>query len=250
MNHSDLLDLLQQPLVMDCPWPLPVMPEYTVGDYGDWSITINTPFAARGYCTGIERVKHINYVLSRNGTVWMSCAPMELESHAHHLYAMSGTVVIAGGGLGMITYNALQKEDVNYVVLLESCESIVALMQELSKDWPNRRKLDIVHTDAKTWKPTAETKVDYLYADIWPVQGDDAAMGDMQDMIANVKPTTYSWWSMEYDFLDYCVTQGVDLPIRAEHYTDWRWDTGFELPEFGEQYAQFAEYSVRNQIMS
>lgn len=234
--------------LQELPWALPEMPEYGNATFGSWGIEVKHTPLIRGYFNGMQVLEHDIPVLSKDGTVWMSLTPMELESHAPHLSAMKGHVVIAGLGLGMIAYNALRKPDVTKVTVLESCKDNVEFIKALASksSWAGLEKLNLLHTDALQHK---EDACDYLYADIWPLLGAEEAYGDVYGMVRNMGPAYASWWGMELDFVGWCRARDVPTPISCGYYEEWRTELaadGVRVPDFGEEYAHMAEEAARN----
>ena len=77
------------------PWPEIRIPPYRTGRVGAWELKRQEQPVLRGYFRGLQACAK-NYVLVREGRVWMSLSPVEIESLAPHVAHMRGRVVIAG----------------------------------------------------------------------------------------------------------------------------------------------------------
>jgi predicted membrane-bound spermidine synthase len=93
----------------------------------------------------------------------MSNTRMEYLTNLPLLQEATGTVLIAGLGLGLIVRELLLKEDVDFIHVVEKNADVVKLVGS------SFGKGDIVHfftDDIYTWKP--EMQYDTIYFDIWP----------------------------------------------------------------------------------
>lgn len=218
------------------------IPRYREMRGGDWTLSLHRPGLGDGYSSGplIEAPK---FVLYQGRTAWMSTGLMELESHAPHVDAARGLVAVAGFGMGLYTYTAAQKPEVERVVVVETDPSLIALMQErgLFETWPNWDKVSIVTGDAldpDTWARALQGRSpDYLYADIWPVCPHDLAPGQTRDMVAMAAPKRAGWWGQELSFGQWCGRRGR-MPDRAA-LDDFFRESGVPWGASTEGYAQF-----------
>jgi hypothetical protein len=188
------------------------IPRYREMRGGDWSLCLHRPGMGDGYSSGplIEAPK---FVLYQGRTAWMSTGLMELESHAPHVDAAHGLVMVAGFGMGLYTYAIAQKPEVTKIVVVETDPSLIALMTErgLFEAWPHWDKVTVVLGDAlapDTWRQAADAAggqaPDYLYADIWPVCPHDLAPEQTREMVGMIRPKRAGWWGQELSFGQWC----------------------------------------------
>jgi len=134
------------------PWHPLETPEYTeLTDGVRWTIKkLGRLPLVRGYFLGLQPMREQNWILLRDEEIWMSLTPMELESQAPHLLAARGHTVIMGFGMGVLTYNVLQNENVDRVTVIEIENEVVDLIDDSSDmlSWPNIGKLEFKYEDA------------------------------------------------------------------------------------------------------
>lgn len=154
----------------------------------------------------------------------MSTALLELESHAWHLHRATGTVVVAGLGLGMFVCAAAAKPDVDRVIVAELDRDVIELMMAASdiEAWPFRDKVTVIHADAlapsfadRVAELTGGAAPDYLYADIWPCYPDERAPGETCRMVETMRPIEAGWWGQELAFAYWCESNEVEITVEA-----------------------------------
>ena len=221
------------------------IPRYREMAAKEWSLRLHRPGFGDGYASGplIEAPK---FVLYQGRTAWMSTGLMELESHAPHVDAAQGLVVVAGFGMGLYTYAIAQKTNVDKIVVIEKDDSLIRLLtdQGLFDTWPHWNKVSIIVADAlvpdigaKLAEVTGGRVPDYLYADIWPVCPHDLAPDQTRQMVALMRPKRAGWWGQELSFGQWC-GQKARMPERIsldDFFADWVVPWGQPTPG----YAQF-----------
>lgn len=184
------------------------LPRYREHRCGSWRLVRHLPSLADGYVSpmAIEGNRHVLY---HRRTPWMSTGMMEQESHAHHVHAARGTVVVAGLGLAMYVHAVAAKPEVERVVVIEICGDVIELMRTASAwdTWPNRGKIVILHADARDPALGAHVRAeldgcspDYLFADIWERCGQAQAPAEMAEMVRTFQPVSAGWWGQELAF--------------------------------------------------
>lgn len=175
---------------------------------GPWRLVRHLPSIADGYVSpmAVEGARHVLY---HRRTPWMSTGLMERESHAYHVHAARGAVVVAGLGLAMYAHAIAAKADVERVIVIEICADVIELMRIASgwDTWPDRRKMLILHADARqaaTAGAVAECldggRPDYLFADIWRRCDEPQAPEEMAAMVRMFRPRQAGWWGQELAF--------------------------------------------------
>ena len=159
-------------------------------------------------------------MLVREGRVWMSLSPVEIESLAPHVAHMRGRVVIAGLGMGLALYNALMRPAVRQVTVLERDSQVISLFAAIvSGDWGGSERFSIEQVDAREWRSTSP--VDFLYADIWDKVGAPEAAGDTRMMYRNLRPKSAGYWGMEADFVSFLARNRCRPPVTQAQFRNW-----------------------------
>jgi hypothetical protein len=203
MEPKSILDILD---LQELPWPETQLPEFATGDFGEWRLeSFEVPFL-RGYWRGLRPIPHLSYRLLKGNTLWMSTTPMELESQQHAIEEFTGRVVIAGGGLGITAFNAVLKESVESVTIIEIDPDVINFVEWQAREvgWPNWEKVRWIGADAKGLSPELpRVKIDFLWVDIWEKLGSQKALRDTMRIQSIIGAEKVGWWGMEIDFVAY-----------------------------------------------
>jgi hypothetical protein len=231
----------QRPL----PWPEVKVPRYKSELNGEWRVdTVDCPPLIRGYWRGLVPVKEREWLrLWKGDQLWMSSTPMELESQAHALSEMTGRVLIAGGGLGITLYNAIQKKEVEEVVLLEIDNGLVKWLrrQMMGREWSGLDKATLIWHDATVRMNlpysdlTTEKDFDFLWVDIWERLGEEKALADVRCVQKAAQAKQVGWWGMELDFISFLQERNIKPPPTEEHWKMFEEFCGFPLMMAPEQ---------------
>lgn len=168
------------------------------------------PPLVRGYFKGLQRWGGANWMLKENDRVWMSVAPMELESQGWHATHASGRVLIGGAGLGVLLYNVARKPNVSKVFVVENNPDISEMASDFVTAWGLRDKVSFVVEDMLEFK-TKEMAFDFAAIDIWPDLGDSNLRPHMRRIARNLpRVREFAAWGMELDFVSYLSEQGLE----------------------------------------
>jgi hypothetical protein len=212
------------------PWPEIRVPLYRPGSVGNWRLERRFQPVLRGYFRGLQTAA-ANYLLIRDGSVWMSLSPVEIESLAPHVPQMQGHVVIAGLGMGLALYNALLRPAVRRITVVERDPEIVALFEEIrGSEWPAPDRFAMAIADALVWR-SAEP-VDYLYADIWDRLGTPEAAADTRAMCLNLRPKAAGFWGMEANFVSFLARNRCKPPVTRPQFRAWAHATGLPIAAY------------------
>lgn len=218
------------------PFPPMVIPPMEEMTLGDWKVRKldPPPSYCRGFFSGLVAVdKRLPFwVLDRAGQIWMSAAPAENESMAHHALVAEGKVLVGGFGMGALAFNVARKEEVRSVTVIERDLDIIKLASFfVAQWWPEEvaRKVRLVHADMLTYQ--SFNHFDYALIDIWEKFGDDALRPDMQRIRANLPyADRFAAWTMELDFISYCMEQRLGFDeIKWHHWIKYQRDIGVPL---------------------
>lgn len=217
------------------------LPRYAEVRGRGWHVRHHLPSMSEGYLTQ-SFVEGNRFVLYEGRRPWMSTGLFEVESHAWHVQAAHGQVLVAGLGMGMYAYAVSRKPDVSRVVIVERDPRVVEILEDAAafSRWSERDKITLVSADAldpdlaALVAPHMDGAADYFYADIWPVTPDDGAPEQASLMCRRLKPKAAGWWGQEFNFgrwclenakkadeallRDYFASHGVDVPV-TEGYT-------------------------------
>ena len=94
------------------------LPAYRDAVAGTWRIQRHGAGPVTGYASGVT-MEAYRHVLHQGRTAWMSTSLMEQESHAFHVHAARGVVVVAGLGMGMYAYAVASRREVELLVVAE-----------------------------------------------------------------------------------------------------------------------------------
>jgi hypothetical protein len=191
------------------------LPKYVEGDAGPWTLVHKKVPMIRGYFNGMVVVDAPVPVLIRDGVVWMSLTPMEIESHLVHAALARGHVVVCGLGLGYIVYKMLQNPKVKSITVVEECTDLIANFKSLvDGDWADDPKVTIVNSDAFTYVPPHT--IDYLYVDISETLMDSAVLRYTQAIQRNVKAKEVGFWGQELELIDLARVRGMQYAMIDE----------------------------------
>ena len=102
----------------------------------------------------------------KNGVVWMSTDPNEINTMKQSIDEATGRVVAFGLGLGYFPIMAANKDTVSEVVVVEKDQTIIDIFKKhILPQFPKQNKIVIIHDDAFDY--IKQLKCDYLYIDIW-----------------------------------------------------------------------------------
>ncbi len=184
------------------------LPRYRESRRGRWRLIRHLPSLADGYVspTAMETDRHVLY---HRRTPWMSTGLMECESHAYHVHAARGSVVVAGLGLAMFVHAVAAKTNVDRVIVIEISGDVIELMRVAADwdTWSDRRKILVLHADARDPATAAAVaaalsgrRPDYLFADIWRRCDEPQAPDEMAAMVRALLPASAGWWGQELAF--------------------------------------------------
>lgn len=110
--------------------------------------------------------------LEENGATWMSVTPHEINTMRKPLNAMRGKCLVLGLGLGYFAYEALRKEEVQELLLVDNDPRIIALFKErIAPFFPTSKPWSIEEGDAFAALERAKD-FDSVFVDIWHMPDD------------------------------------------------------------------------------
>ncbi|HMO74269.1 MAG TPA: hypothetical protein PKD48_02925 [Sphingopyxis sp.] len=191
---------------------LPVTPPDPLREYfqpmelGAWALQSVPMAVCTGYWGELQIAQNL-IVLKRRQKVWMSTAPMEIESQQTGVDFARGHVVVFGLGLGWSAAASALKPEVERVTVVEMDADVLALHEKI--DLFGRlpggagEKVRIVHADALEWKP--DSHVDLLVPDIWVDMVSWERAEEVHDMQANVGADMVYFWGQELELARHAV---------------------------------------------
>lgn len=102
--------------------------------------------------------------LSVDGELMMTDTDMEKSSNQEFVNAANGEVLVAGLGIGLIIFNALNKPEVKHITIVEKYQDVIDLVSPYFKD----TRVSFICADILEWRPEKGKKYDTIYFDIWP----------------------------------------------------------------------------------
>lgn len=108
--------------------------------------------------------------LVRDGQVWMSDTPAEVDDLYDIIDNARGHVLVNGLGLGIVLHHILPLDRVDAVTVIEIDADVISLVGDhyVAMGAALGKKVEIIHDDATTWKPKRGTRYGYVWHDIWP----------------------------------------------------------------------------------
>jgi hypothetical protein len=185
------------------------VPEYRPMQSGEWELRQTANILAQGYWGPPALIPCIS-ALIRNGDVWMSITPMELESQAIGIAEARGHVVIFGLGMGWAAAATALSDAVTAVTVVEFDPAVIALHRELDvfAQLPPeaQAKLRIEQGDAYAWR--SREPVDLLMPDIWLPLVSDGRVKEVRRMQDNVRADAIYFWGQEMEIARHAVAAG------------------------------------------
>ncbi len=193
--------------------PDPLRELYPPASLGLWTVGTVEETVGQGYWSGLHRVFGM-VVLMRRNEMWMSIAPMEIESQQIGVDASRGHVVIFGLGLGWAAAMSALKPEVEKVTVVEADRAVLALHERLKlfERLPGNagEKVHLVHGDAGSWRPWGE-HVDLLIPDIWLEMVSMHRAESVHNMQRRVRAEQVYFWSQELELARYAAREEIYL---------------------------------------
>jgi hypothetical protein len=133
------------------------------------------------------------WMLTEGGGLYMSNTPAEVRDHADFIGMASGSVLIAGLGLGMVVQALLDRGQCRRIVVVEKSQDVINLVAPCYQD----PRVEIVCEDIFQYRPTEH--FDYAWFDIWPeISGDNyPEMKRLHSRFARSVTFRFSWCRKE-----------------------------------------------------
>jgi hypothetical protein len=116
--------------------------------------------------------------------VVMSDTDAEIEDFLPFVRQASGSVLVAGLGLGCVTQALLAKDGVERVTVIEIDRDVISLVAPHLQD----ARLKVVHGDAFKWRPPRGARYQFGWYDVW-----DDICGDNLGAIRKMKARFRQW---------------------------------------------------------
>ena len=105
--------------------------------------------------------------LMLHGSVMMSDTPSERISNRFFVMNAHGRILIAGLGLGLIVFAALERPEVEHITIVEKYRDVIELVAT-TLTYRYGDHLSIVESDIHSWRPKSDETYNVIYFDIWP----------------------------------------------------------------------------------
>jgi len=142
------------------------------------------------------RVGMKSLALIKEGDVWMSLTPMEIESNYLHIFEAEGQVFTGGLGLGYFPLRAAAKESVESVVVYETDKRVIDFFKSAHSA---RKELEKIEIRESCWREALRSGDieyhDYIYSDIYPYLCDDDILDDIREFHSSFQ--FFRFWGME-----------------------------------------------------
>ncbi len=195
------------------------IPVYRDGVWDKWEIRHAQACLDHGYHSGLWLVANLPVLYKRSDDgqtqpeTWMSPSAYEIESQELGCRHAHGYTVVAGLGMSWSAINAALRPQTERVTILEIDPIVITLCEELKiiENAPEeaRQKIEVVRADALQWRP--ESKVDFLYVDIWAKHALSYALDDVKKMQSNIQAEIIYFWGQEIEIFN-------QTGLHAEHF--------------------------------
>ncbi len=137
--------------------------------------------------------------LIKDGEIWMSLIPHEIESMKEPINEAFGNVLVFGLGLGYYAFMISLKDDVDKITIIENDENIIDIFTKfIFPHFPNKDKISIEKGDALTYLVNKDNKFDFIFTDIYHNVNDGLPLYLKIKQFENKNPlSTFSYWIEE-----------------------------------------------------
>lgn len=187
------------------------------------------------------------------GKVWMSLAPIEVQSTVVALGMARGRVGTAGLGMGYFALRAAAKAEVTEVVVYEENADVIAFFQAVFAQRPEYGKIRIVHGDVRGCM--RGRIFDLVYMDPYQYLLPDEVVSDVLQFRAMNGIGHYRFWGMERVLLDALLADERPFlfPLEAAFFQDWAvMPLRMDAPDGGmlrDQYVPLTDVDFRTRVM-
>ena len=140
----------------------------------------------------------------KNGRIWMSLIPHEVNTMKDIFASFSGSVLLYGLGLGYAAFEASQKSKVKKVTVIEYDKDLIRLFkQRILPFFPHSEKIEIRYMDALDFAFENKDKASYdvLFADLWHNGEDGLPLYSVLTKNEGAAKRSFYW--IENDILEY-----------------------------------------------
>ena len=188
-------------------------PPYVEFSDKGWELTkVKVPAAVGYFSWGPVTNDEPLWVLKRDGRVWMSDSPKELESMKYAIHRAKGTVVIGGLGMGWVAWKCALKDSVDRVIVIERDRDLIEVFPTMinNNDIPfTIHEADIFDV---TLNDLGVNQIDFMFIDIWPSFGMESIPHETKTIWENIPAKEVNYWGQEIDISFY----GLERHLRKE----------------------------------
>lgn len=214
------------------------IPQYRPLTSGDWELRVGGSVLSQGYWSGATLVTGLP-ALARQGDIWMSLTPMEVESAQIGVGLSHGHVVIMGLGMGWAAAATAMRDMVTAVTVVERDPDVLAIHRELDlfAQLPEaaRAKIRLIEGDAFAYTP--EAPVDLLMPDIWLPLINDRRIDEVREMQVHVGAASVYFWGQELEIARHARAAGRAIDAEGIAATV----AGFGLPLIGPEWPDYPD---------
>lgn len=139
--------------------------------------------------------------LTREGRVWMTITPLEIETMKPHIERAKGNIAVMGLGMGYYAYMASLKDDVTSITIVDMDDEVISLFKEhILPHFPGDKPIKIIKGDAFEFveKCVPGGNFDYVFSDLWHDAADGMEMYLKLKKLEKLSPgTDFSYWIEE-----------------------------------------------------
>ena len=163
----------------------------------------------RGTYTYLRFLTEATLYDEQPGAVVMEDTPFELRTHLGFVMQASGSVLVAGLGLGCVVRGLLANQNVEHVTCIENSPDVLKLVGPFM---PTER-LTIIEADALTWTAQNRQRFDCGWYDLWTNPDKNEPHLDIWhgQLFTNCRKTVkrQGAWAFRRDMKRYLVEHGI-----------------------------------------
>jgi hypothetical protein len=133
-----------------------------------------------------------------DGNEWMTLTPVDLDTSDDAIDRAHGKVVTFGLGLGYYAYMVSEKENVEYITVIEKSADVIALFKEhILPQFSHPEKVRIINADAFEYAEfdMPPEHYDVAFVDTWRDASDGAPMYERMKKLEHLSPDTeFIYW--------------------------------------------------------
>ena len=185
--------------------------------------------------------------LEKDGRIWMSLIPHEINTMAKPIEEASGKVLTFGLGLGYYAFMCSEKEDVSSVTIVENDPAVIAIFRKaLLPLFPHKEKIEIIEKDAFAFLKEADlSPYSYRFVDLYHDEEDGLPIYLRFLKEEKARKISFSYW-IEGSILVYL--RRYVCSLIEEEREGWK-DEDYQPGDFVENLFRDLHFALKKRIL-